>query len=148
MTEQDLEDIIKKKHADLSSVIFPVGTNPAKIRLFVVPDGQDQLSGYHTKLNFIDICMSQSDFDAECRNQQMTAMGFDFTPMWDRVLVHEIVHEYQEKCITTASAAGKLLYISRQGTPAGPKHDETFYTAICEVAPKLGCSATELEKNI
>jgi len=57
---------------------------------------------------------------------------------WRIELIHEMLHEHQHKLVQTPSIAGRALFAKRPGAFSGNGHDERFYTAISDIAPKFG----------
>jgi hypothetical protein len=53
-------------------------------------------------------------------------------PIWKRELVHEMLHEYQNKVIKKASNIGSVL--KSRSCFLGPGHDDKFYSAVAEKA--------------
>lgn len=62
---------------------------------------------------------------------------------WRIELIHEMLHEHQHKVVKTPSAAGKALFAKRPNAFDGQGHDERFYTAIADIAPKFGKTPEE-----
>ena len=63
---------------------------------------------------------------------------------WRKELIHEMLHEHQHKVVKELSEEGKALFAKRPGAFYGPGHDEQFFTAIVDIAPKFGKTAEEL----
>ena len=69
-------------------------------------------------------------------------------PIWKIQLVHEMVHEYQAKVVTSPSSEGVSLRARFGRTFWGKGHDEKFFTAIAEKASYFGMTPEQLVERL
>jgi hypothetical protein len=72
----------------------------------------------------------------------------DAWPIWKIQLVHEMLHEYQAKVISSPSSVGICLHARFRATFCGKGHDEKFFTAIAEKASYFGMTPEDLIAHI
>ena len=81
-------------------------------------------------------------------------------PSWKKELIHEMLHEYQDKVNFDATPEGSALFREFQETQTIPKisingigfegagHDERFYTLICLFSVKFNLSPINFKKQL
>ena len=105
----------------------------------------DGSTGYSYNENRLVVCICDGnldDFDLWPGGQRspVSYLGWYVN---QRELVHELLQEYQNKRISSASDEGRRLYERYGHTFLGPGHDERFFSAIAETAGYFGVSAEE-----
>jgi hypothetical protein len=73
-----------------------------------------------------------------------------FCPIWRTALIHEMVHEWQNKRVSEASPKAKEFHLrwKKICDGAGPGHDEKFCQAIFDIAPRFARSREDFFKDI
>jgi hypothetical protein len=69
-------------------------------------------------------------------------------PVWKIQLIHEMLHEFQFKAVTSSSPAGIALCSAYQKTFWGQNHDDRFFTAIERHAGYFNMTPEQLIKAI
>lgn len=150
MTKDELTKKVCAEYEAKRSLLIGSSIPKARIQVDIVSETEiqkaNQVSAYFYDEHKIRIVFLESDLD-----DPLAIDGFMFSgqiPVWKTELLHEIIHEYQFKCVPVPTEAGIQLMRNWRGNFSGPGHDEKFYTAICECAVKLGWSPETLLQNI
>ena len=142
-----VERLVRDHYQAVWQRVFPQNgrLSPAQIEFLVA----DQSSGYSSKHNLIRVAIR----DANLSSSDILAV--ESWPIWRRNLMHEIVHEYEDKVLNFAeTAAGSTLFQRALRAGAGrlfnplEKHSQSFCSAVAEVASKIGMHDWDLYLKI
>jgi len=114
-------------------------TRPALLR---VEENNRDSSGYSSSRNELVIYLSDGDL------QDWELPRFSGNPPWVTTLIHEIVHEYQDKRVAEASNEGVALMNDHKRPFDGQGHDEKFYTAIVAIAPAFNLTPEQFLQTL
>ena len=131
-----------------------------KAKLLVLIDENGFTSGYCKCCKTIIISQNSGNLeDIESTNILFHEKDW---PSWKKELIHEMLHEYQDKVNFKTIQQGIDLFHEFQETPAKPKistkyhdlgfegagHDERYYTLLCIFSEQFNLSAIELKKQL
>jgi hypothetical protein len=146
MTKEAVIQMVRLRYKQFRDQVIDTSIGSAEIQVDILPDNQmttpNQVCAYFPELNKLRMVFSETEIDNDYAMEGSKAFGID--PTWKTYLKHEIIHEYQYKCVKSASEDGKKLMKQSNRHFPGNGHDETFYTAICECAAKLGWRSEKL----
>jgi hypothetical protein len=102
--------------------------------------------GYRHSTNEIFLYLDDGDAEDLAREQAgyRNPIGQLGWHTWKTIIVHEMIHEYQFKCLLGPSAAGIALLSTHGRHFSGPGHDELFYSAIVANAPLFDVTPEQL----
>jgi hypothetical protein len=129
-------------------MLYPTGRKSAAATIDV-REGLGE-SGYDTVEDSIVIFVAEGDVDdLEARAAEIRTAPDKWNLHVNEIeLLHEMVHEMQFKELAGPSADGIALHATTTNHFAGPGHDETFYTAVIEVARQLRVTAAHLLQSL
>jgi hypothetical protein len=90
--------------------------------------------------------MTEADVEDDYRMNGNPLLGQE--PIWKREMLHEVMHEFQYKCIAEPTDEGRELRRKTKRVFSGAGHDDRFYTAIVDCAKKMGLRPEILEAQI
>lgn len=156
MNQDELLKNIKKTYDDLHRSIFPVGIKNAEIKLRIktekeinanIPDIESHYSQtLCPDVGSITIVVTEGDLSDGFKLLYCPITNRN--PIWERDLLHEIIHEYQYKVLSRHSQEGIDFKKTRKSTFIGNGHDCVFYSALVECSRILGITPEQLEQNI
>jgi hypothetical protein len=116
--------------------------NPARIEITI----GDHTTFYRPSEDAIYIFVPEGnfrDYEHHLRNEpyRISKLGWY---LHQTELVHEMLHEYQSKLVSTPSEKGLALFEKFKGRFSGNGHDALFFTAISEKADYFNVTAEEL----
>jgi hypothetical protein len=149
---EQIQHFAERVHAELWKNGFPQGRSlvPAKIVTRQITPGADSVTGYHHDTDTIEITYDEGDIEDALRDADGTLNQF-IDHGWSGIrqdVIHETLHEYQNKVLETATAEGLALYAQRKRKAADHGHDAVFYSAIAHFAPHLELPASDIEMRL
>jgi hypothetical protein len=155
MTEDIFKINIKKKYKELYDIIYPNKcVPPAKILVLI--DETEFDSGYCKGCNTIFLSQGSGNIP----ESEFETTMIDIWPSWETELIHEMIHQYQQKVEFDATPEGIKLYEHFQESSVKAKttnegigffgngHDERFYTAIVKFAEVMNLTPMILKQHI
>jgi hypothetical protein len=148
---EQIQQFAERVHAELWAKHFPQGQGlvPAKLVIRQAAAGSDPVTGYH-HAGTIEITYDEGDIEDALRDADGTLNQF-IDHGWSGIrqdVIHETLHEYQNKVLETATTEGLALYAQRNRKAADHGHDAVFYSAIAHFAPYLELSGLDIEQRL
>jgi hypothetical protein len=149
---EQIQHFAERVHAELWKNGFPKDQSlvPAKIVTRQITPGAGSVTGYHHDTDTIEISYDEGDIEDALSDAASTFNQF-VKRGWSGVrqdVIHETLHEYQNKVLKTATAEGLTLHTQRKRKRADHGHDELFYSAIAHFAPHLELPASDIEMRL
>lgn len=147
--------VLVRRHANLWACVFAGATEQKKAEVFLWE--AFGTSGYCATPDQIHFFLEPNSYDLDDLDEAYRAgvPAMDGNPnnwrLWEQEVVHELIHEYQEKVVrTVVTAEGRSLdkAIPAHQRHSGCGHDEVFYTAVVEVAKRLNMSPQVLAEHL
>jgi hypothetical protein len=156
MELEDLYKEVKTKYIELHSILFPDGKKPSELKIHILKQDEidqnipDLVSNYKQTLSpeigLITIVIAEADFKHGFKLKYNPITGDN--PIWERDLLHEIIHEYQYKVLSIYSKEGINFMKNTNSNFCGYGHDAVFYTSLIECAKLLNIDPIVLNSNI
>lgn len=145
MSHAAREDVLRQRHRWLWDRVF-IGDAATLPRATIVLIEESADTGYLSGSDTIRFSLGGHDLDDldEATNNP-SERDLQRWRVWEVEVLHELVHEYQCKVIReNVSEAGRSLQARIRNPYAGHGHGDTFYTALAEVAARLGYDPLEM----
>jgi hypothetical protein len=104
--------------------------------------------GYHHPSNSLHLFYNQGDYEDFKRKRPVFPLTKAGWFSWKGELVHEILHEYQQKRVQIENETGNQLFASFGNCFQGPGHTPAWFTAIAEKAPYFHLTIRDLLTEI
>ena len=144
--QNELRERIEQMYQRIWVQWFPTGVDQAEIVVVFVNQEQvdrgADVSSYSRILNRILISIVPGDINLD----EEDALGR--WSAWRSDLIHEMLHEFQDKVMTVATPEGAELNRSRSRVFRGPGHDDRFYSAITDRATFFNLTPLQLLNQI
>ena len=139
-TLQQVEAVVRATYANIWNDWY--AGLPSQVPATLLVDGKCNSAGYSFQKNELVISLCDGNLNDD------DSLNADGWPCWKTDLVHEMLHEYENKVVKIPTPQGKSLFAAYPHPWWGKGHEELFYSAVADRASYFTLTPRQLLDNL